>query len=230
MNAARSIRETLSYQQGQIQVQDEASQLIARLLDPGPGEKILDACAGAGVKTTHLSEIMKNNGIVMAVDISRQKVKALRENAERLGASIIVPLLKDLREDPGEAFRDAFDGILLDVPCSGLGTLRRNPEIKWRITAEDIPRHTDLQKRLLGVSAGCLRPGGRLVYSTCSVLPEENEAVIADFLSRHGDFRCIRPPALIPPSMVTEQGFFRTRPDRHGTDGFFGAILQRINL
>jgi 16S rRNA (cytosine967-C5)-methyltransferase len=204
--------------------------LAARLLDPRPGEKIFDACAGAGVKASHLAEIMKNQGTVTAVDISRQKIKALRENADRLGIVIVEPLVRDLREDPGEAFRGDFDGILLDVPCSGLGTLRRNPEIKWRITAQDLRRHADLQKRLLGVAAGCLRQGGRLVYCTCSVMPEENENVISDFLSRNRDFRCIPPPALIPPSMVTDQGFFRTRPDRHGTDGFFGAVLQRITL
>jgi 16S rRNA (cytosine967-C5)-methyltransferase len=229
IHPAIPVRDTFSYKEGLIQVQDEVSQLVARLLDPGPGEKILDACAGAGVKATHLAEIMKNQGIVTAVDISRQKVKALRENAERLGIAIIAPLVRDLREDPGEAFRGAFDGILLDVPCSGLGTLRRNPEIKWRITPEDLQRHAVVQKRLLACAAGCLRQGGRLVYSTCSMMSEENEAVIKDFLSRRGDFRCILPPALIPPSMVTEQGFFMTRPDRHGTDGFFGAILQRIN-
>ena len=221
------VRETLSYKEGQIQVQDEASQLVACLLDPGAGEKILDACAGAGVKASHLAEIMQNQGTVTAVDISRQKVKALRENADRLGIVIVAPLVMDLREDPGETFRGAFDGILLDVPCSGLGTLRRNPEIKWRITAQDLHRHADLQKRLLGVAAGCLRQGGRIVYSTCSVMPEENESVIADFLARHRDFRCIHPPAFIPQSMVTEQGFFKTRPDLHGTDGFFGAILER---
>jgi 16S rRNA (cytosine967-C5)-methyltransferase len=227
---ATSVRDTFSYKEGQIQVQDEASQLAARLLDPRPGEKIFDACAGAGVKASHLAEIMKNQGTVTAVDISRQKIKALRENADRLGIVIVEPLVRDLREDPGEAFRGDFDGILLDVPCSGLGTLRRNPEIKWRITAQDLRRHADLQKRLLGVAAGCLRQGGRLVYCTCSVMPEENENVISDFLSRNRDFRCIPPPALIPPSMVTDQGFFRTRPDRHGTDGFFGAVLQRITL
>ncbi len=223
------VRDTLSYKEGQIQVQDEASQLAARLLDPRPGEKILDACAGAGVKASYLAEIMQNQGTVTAVDISRQKVKALRENAERLGIVIVEPLVKDLREEPGEAFRGAFDGILLDVPCSGIGTLRRNPEIKWRITAQDLQRHADLQKRLLGFVAGCLRQGGRLVYCTCSVMPGENEAVIKDFISRHADFRCLRPPDIIPLSMVTDEGFFKTRPDLHGTDGFFGAILQRIN-
>jgi 16S rRNA (cytosine967-C5)-methyltransferase len=226
-HTAGPVRETRSYKEGQIQVQDEASQLVARLLDPGAGEKILDACAGTGVKASHLAEIMKNRGTVTAVDINRRKVKALRENAERLGIAIIAPLVMDLREDPGESFLGAFDGVLLDVPCSGLGTLRRNPEIKWRITAAELDRHADLQKRLLGVAAGCLRRGGRLVYSTCSVMPEENENVISDFLSRHGDFRCIPPPALIPASMVAERGFFRARPDRHGTDGFFGAILMK---
>jgi 16S rRNA (cytosine967-C5)-methyltransferase len=226
-DATMPVRETHSFKRGEIQIQDEASQMASRLLDPQPGEKILDACAGAGVKASHLAEIMNNQGTVTAIDISRQKIKALRENAGRLGIAMIAPLVRDLREEPGESFRGAFDGILLDVPCSGLGTLRRNPEIKWRITAGDLHRQSDLQKRLLGAAAACLRPGGRLVYSTCSVMPEENEVVIADFLSRHGDFRCVHPPAGIPPSMVSNEGFFRTRPDRHGTDGFFGAVLRR---
>lgn len=224
------VRETPCYTEGQIQVQDEASQLVAILLAPKPGEKILDACAGVGVKTSYLAEIMKNQGNITAVDISRQKMKALRNNAERLGIAIITPLVGDLREGLGEAFRDAFDGALLDAPCSGLGTLRRNPEIKWRITEGDILRHADLQKRLLPVVAGYVRQGGRLVYSTCSVMPEENENVISDFLSRRRDFECIRPPDFIPSTMLTEEGFFKTRTDRHGTDGFFGAILQRIRL
>lgn len=226
-HAAMPIRETPSHREGQIQVQDEASQLVACLLDPKPGGKILDACAGVGVKASHLAEIMQNQGIVTAVDINRQKMKALRENTRRLGITMVEPLVRDLRQDLGETFRGAFDGILLDVPCSGLGTLRRNPEIKWRITAEDLHRHADLQKRLLDGTAECLKRGGRLVYSTCSVMPEENEAVLADFLSRRKDFRCIHPPAGISPSMVTGEGFFKTRPDRHGTDGFFGVVLMK---
>jgi len=221
-----SIRETLGYRKGLLQIQDEASQLVACLLDPRPGEKILDVCAGVGGKTSHLAEMMQNRGEITAVDISRQKAKALLENAGRLGVKIIVPFVKDFREDPGDALHGAFDGILLDVPCSGLGTLRRNPEIKWRITPADLQRHADLQRRLLDNAAGCLRPGGRLVYSTCSVMPEENETVIKNFLARHREFRCIHPPELIPPSMQTEEGLFRTRPDRHGSDGFFGAVLQ----
>ena len=226
-HSAMPVRETSSHKEGQVQVQDEASQLAACLLDPKAGEKILDACAGVGVKATHLAEIMQNQGTIAAIDLSRQKMKALRENAKRLGISIIEPLVRDLREDLGETFRGVFDGILLDVPCSGLGTLRRNPEIKWRIMAEDLHRHAGLQKRLLAGAAGCLKQGGRLVYSTCSMMPGENEAVVADFLSRRKDFRCIHPPSLIPPSMVTSEGFFKTRPDRHGTDGFFGAVLMK---
>ena len=227
-HSAMPVRETPSYKEGQIQVQDEASQLVACLLDPQPGEKILDACAGVGVKASHLAEKMQNQGTLIAVDINRQKVKALRENAKRLGMTMVEPLVRDLRDDLDETFRGAFDGILLDVPCSGLGTLRRNPEIKWRITAQDLHGHAGLQKKLFAVVAGCLKQGGRLVYSTCSVMVEENEAVVDEFLSRRKDFRCIHPPKVIPLSMVTDDGFFKTRPDRHGTDGFFGAVLQRL--
>ena len=227
-HSAMPVRETPSYKEGQIQVQDEASQLAACLLDPQPGEKILDACAGVGVKASHLAEKMQNQGTLIAVDINRHKMKALRENAERLGITMMEPLVRDLRDDLDETFRGVFDGILLDVPCSGLGTLRRNPEIKWRITAQDLHRHAALQKRLLASAAGCLKQGGRLVYSTCSVMAEENEAVVADFLSRRKDFRSVHPTKVVPPSMVTGDGFFKTRPDRHGTDGFFGAVLQRL--
>lgn len=226
-HAGRGLRELPAYREGWIQVQDEASQLVSRLLNPQPGEKILDACAGAGVKTTHLAEMMKNQGIIRAVDVSARKIEVLIANADRMGVSIVVPQVRDLRQDFEARCRGVFDGVLLDVPCSGLGTLRRNPEIKWRIRPDDIQRQADLQKRLLDRVAEAVRPGGRLLYSTCSVMPEENEHVIADFLSRHADFCRLRIDSVIPPTMLTEQGFFRTRPDLQGMDGFFGALLQR---
>jgi 16S rRNA (cytosine967-C5)-methyltransferase len=224
---AVSLRETPSYREGHLQIQDEASQLITCLVDPKPGMAVLDACAGAGIKTSHLAERMQNRGRILALDRSGQKLKALRANMKRLGITIVETSIKDVSEDPDDALPGAFDRVLVDVPCSGLGTLRRNPEIKWRIRPADIDDFSFLQKRLLDQAARCLKRGGTLVYSTCTLTPEENETVIRDFLSRSGDFHLENPPDFVPASMVTEEGFFKTRPDLHGTDGFFGAILRR---
>ena len=221
------LRETPSYREGHLQIQDEASQLITGLVDPKPGMTVLDACAGAGIKTSHLAERMQNRGRILALDRSGQKLKALRANMKRLGITIVETSIQDVSEDPDDALPGNFDRVLVDVPCSGLGTLRRNPEIKWRIRPADIDDFSSLQKKLIDQSARCLKRGGILVYSTCTITPEENEAVIRDFLSRSGDFHLENPPDLVPASMVTEEGFFKTRPDLHITDGFFGAILRR---
>jgi 16S rRNA (cytosine967-C5)-methyltransferase len=221
------LRETPNYREGHLQIQDEASQLITCLVDPKPGMTVLDACAGAGIKASHLAERMQNRGRILALDRSGQKLKALRANMKRLGITIVETSIQDVSEDPDDALPGAVDRVLVDVPCSGLGTLRRNPEIKWRIRPADIDDFSSLQKKLLDQAARCLKRGGILVYSTCTITPEENEAVIWDFLSRSGDFHLENPPDLVPASMVTGEGFFKTRPDLHTTDGFFGAILRR---
>ena len=221
------LRETPSYREGHLQIQDEASQLITCLVDPKPGMAVLDACAGAGIKTSHLAERMQNRGRILALDRSGQKLKALRANMKRLGITIVETSIQDVSDDSDDALPGDFDRVLVDVPCSGLGTLRRNPEIKWRIRPADIDDFSSLQKRLLDQTARCLKRGGTLVYSTCTLTPEENEAVIGDFLSRSGDFHLENPYGLVPASMVTEEGFFKTRSDLHTTDGFFGAILRR---
>ena len=221
------LRETPSYREGHFQIQDEASQLITCLVDPKPGMTVLDACAGAGIKTSHLAERMQNRGRILALDRSGQKLKALRVNMKRLGITMVETSIKDVSEDPDDALPGDFDRVLVDVPCSGLGTLRRNPEIKWRIRPADIDDFSSLQKKLIDQAARCLKRGGILVYSTCTITPEENETVIRDFLSRFADFHLENPPDLVPASMVTEEGFFKTRPDLHTTDGFFGAILRR---
>ena len=222
-----SLREAESWREGRIQIQDEASQLVAALVDPQPGERILDACAGVGVKTSHLAERMGNRGSIAALDVSGEKLKALDGNMRRLGVGIVKTAVRDLTEQRGDPKEGGFDRVLLDVPCSGLGTLRRNPEIKWRLAPAEAKRNASLQGRLLERAADLLKPGGVLVYSTCTILPEENEDVVAAFLSRRGDFRPAGLPDSIPPGMRSAEGFFKTRPDLHGTDGFFGAILRR---
>lgn len=220
-------RETACYTSGRIQFQDEASQLIARLVSPKPGENVLDICAGMGGKTTHLAALMENNGSILALDISKKKIDALCKNASRLNAAIVDAQVGDAREEPRKASLATFDRILIDAPCTGLGTLRRNPEIKWRACPEDAEKFSILQKALLENAAVCLKKGGYLIYSTCTITKEENEAVIKDFTNRHPDFICNRPPDAINSSLIDNCGYFRSYPHRHGTDGFYGAILVK---
>ena len=221
------VRETAFYSAGQIQVQDEASQLISHLVDPKPGENVLDVCAGTGGKTTHLAAIMNNSGRIIALDIGEKKIAALKKNAARLDVTNIVTQIGDAREMPGEAFYDSFDRILVDAPCTGLGTLRRNPEIKWRTTEEDPKKFSALQKTILASAVPYLKKGGHLIYSTCTITPDENEEVIEDFMAHHRDFICIHPPDAINSLLVDDRGYFRSYPHKHGTDGFFGAVLVK---
>jgi 16S rRNA (cytosine967-C5)-methyltransferase len=229
VSPAASLRETASWRKGLIRIQDEASQLIARLVAPKPGESLLDLCAGTGGKTLHLAALMENRGNLMAVDHQPEKLRLLREEAGRLGVTIVETQTADAIAVPPETFRGFFDRVLLDAPCSGLGTLRRNPEIRWRLIPKDLNKCIQFQKLLLASAADCVRPGGRLVYSVCTVTPEENEAVIEDLLNGRTDFSLIKPPIAggIPPEIIDPAGFFRSFPHRHGTDGFFGALLIR---
>lgn len=224
---AAGLRASSSFQNGLIRVQDEASQLVARLLAPTPGERILDLCAGSGGKSLHLAALMQNRGQIAAVDLHRDRLRMLTAESLRLGATIVETHPGNATEAP-DSFRGAFDRVLLDAPCSGLGTLRRNPEIRWRIAPADLDKSAKLQRQLLRSAALCVRPGGRLVYTTCTVTPEENERVTADFLADHPQFSRI-PPAGIPPMLIDTDGFFRTSPHHHGTDGFFGAVFIRAS-
>jgi 16S rRNA (cytosine967-C5)-methyltransferase len=222
-----SLREAASYQKGYVLLQDEASQLIGLLAAPQPGENVLDICAGTGVKTTHLAEIMGNKGKIMAVDINAGKLASLRELADRLGISTVETEVGDATTDMGPLWQGQFDRALVDAPCSGLGTLRRNPEIKWRLRAQDLKTFSGLQKQMLHNAAACLKRGGTLVYSVCTIMPEENEAVIDDFLKHHCDFYPAKPPESINRALMDKWGFFRTNTAIHGTDGFFGAIMVK---
>lgn len=217
------LRETAAYQAGLIRVQDEASQLIARLVAPEPGERILDLCAGAGGKSLHLAALMENRGSITALDLHSERLRMLRAEAGRLGVSIVETRTGDAAA-PSEGLRQGFDRVLLDAPCSGLGTLRRNPEIRWRLLPADLSACMRTQKRLLASAAQCTRPGGRLVYSVCTVTPEENEIVIDDFLRHHPGFRLV-PPANVTPGLIDARGCFRSSPHLQGMDGFFAALL-----
>lgn len=218
-----------SFQEGWLQVQDEASQLVPFILAPHPGQRVLDLCAAPGGKTTHLAQLMEDQGEIISVDISPAKLSLLQENCRRLGVSIVKTLAHDatvmLPVAPA-----SFDQVLADVPCTGLGTLRRNPDGKWRVREADITRLQRLQREILAQAATLVKHGGILVYSTCTLTPEENEGVIGPFLSEHEDFSLESAAPGLPPDcegLVEERGFLLTLPHRHGTDGFFAARIRR---
>lgn len=218
------------FQEGFCTVQDESSQLASILLAPAPGEAILDACAAPGGKTTHMAQLMGNSGSLLACDIHVGKLRRIMETVERLGISIVQTSPLDAakaRQRQGDAL---FDRILVDAPCSGLGVIRRNPEAKWLKTPDDVARLAALQKTILGNMADRLRAGGVLLYSTCSVMTAENEAVIDDFLTLRDDFVVEDLRQIFPEyaGLFSERGFFRSWPHRHGMDGFFAARLRKL--
>jgi 16S rRNA (cytosine967-C5)-methyltransferase len=198
-------------------VQDEAAQLISHMLGPQPGERVLDACAAPGGKTTHMAQLMKNRGKITAVDISEKRLDTLRDNATALGISIIEPLQGDITS-LGKL--GPFDRVLVDAPCSSLGVIRRNPDVKYRHRAADLQRFGVKQLAVLGAASRFLKPGGTLVYCTCSTEPEEGEHVVGEFLKTSPDFINIK-------DVPFGEEFMRTYPNDHGMDGFFGARLKR---
>ncbi len=213
---------------GLFTVQDEASQLVVELLDPQPGERILDACAAPGTKTSAIAERVGPSGLVVATDRSERRLPLIGRAARRLDLENVTALVRDATKPLGDLPGAPFDRVLVDAPCSGLGTLRRNPDARWRITPESPAALAATQAALLASVAGVLRPGGSVVYSTCTLLHEENEAVVTDFLSRERGFRAT-PAEALPSSLrplLDAEGRLRTFPHRHGMDGFFAARLE----
>ncbi len=206
---------------GQIEPQDEAAQLASLLVDARPGMTVVDACAGAGGKTLALAATMRNEGKLIALDRDRGRLARLKDRAARAGATLA---MVDEFDAAAAALAGKADRVLLDVPCSGTGTWRRNPEARWHLTPEDLDRHRERQADLLRRGAGMVASGGRLIYATCSVLPEEDEAVVDAFLAENQSFSRAEglnlPPGVSGPDLVLT-------PLRHGTDGFFTAVLQR---
>ena len=212
-------------------VQDEASQLVAALARVQPGDRVLDACASPGGKTLALAAMMENRGLLVATDLRDQRLDLLRQTVTRCAATSVRLVQMDLREPL--PFGERFDCVFVDVPCSGLGTIRRDPEIRWRRTETDLDRLARVQLAMLDRAAGGVRPGGRLIYATCSSEPEENERVVEQFLAAHGEFRLLRagsgPDEVLPglESVVDQSGYLRTDPHAHGLEAFFGALLAR---
>ena len=220
-----AIQNTNFFSEGFLRVQDEAAQLISYLINPNSAESILDACAGAGGKATHLAAILKNKGRIVAVDRNPEKIAELKKEAIRLGITIIETQQDDLSVSLSDSLKEKFDHVLVDAPCSGLGTLRRNPEIKWRTTEKDLRNFAAAQKIILQNASLAVKKGGRLIYCTCSLLPQENENIVDDFLTRNTNFSLCQPPAPINPRLLDSRGFYHTYPHRHNIDGFFGTIL-----
>jgi 16S rRNA (cytosine967-C5)-methyltransferase len=210
-------------------VQDEASQLVALLAGAAPGPRVLDACASPGGKTTALAAAVSHEAIVVASDLRDRRMKLLQSTVDSTGARNVVFVQADL-ERPLPYRDGSFDTVIVDAPCSGLGTLRRDPDIKWRRLEADLPVLAAAQQRMLAHAAGVVRQGGRLVYATCSSEPEENEDLIRIFLSSHPEFSIVHAAAAHPQlaeALVDEHGFLRTTPHQHQLEAFFGAVLVR---
>lgn len=213
------------YRAGLVEVQDEGSQLVGDALAAKPGEWLVDLCAGAGGKTLQLAAAMENQGALLACDIDRARLQRLAPRAERAGATIIESLLLNPGQET-EMLSDwagKADGVLIDAPCSGTGTWRRNPEARWRLTPERLTRLTAMQVQVLEIGARLVKPGGRLVYIVCSLLDAEGAEQVAAFLSRHSGWS-VEPSG---PAIATPHGSGRRLdPVTHGTDGFFVACLR----
>ena len=225
------ITEMEAFKKGGFQVQDEAAQLVTLLLDPQPGDTVLDACAGFGGKTGHIAQQVNNQGSVIAVDIDPEKLAQLASQMSRLGVSIVMPLRQDLLNTTDAFAGQTFDRILLDAPCTGLGVLRRNPDAKWNRSKKDLDRFAHRQIKLLASIAPLLRVSGILVYAVCSIEPEENEAVIDAFLNMNPGFEVEAHPGILPSAFcapIQDEKGFKTHPHFKEMDGFFMVRLKRI--
>lgn len=225
-----SIANTAFFQNGRVSIQDESSMLVARALDPKPGETVLDACAAPGGKSAHIAELMENEGSLTSLDLHRHKVKLIKEGAERLGLTIIDAQTMDARK-AGEAFgAERFDRILVDAPCSGFGVIRRKPDMKYTKTPEDSRRLSEIQLGILREIAPLVKKGGTLVYSTCTMDRTENEEVMHAFIQEHPEFEPDlslekRSPEKARP--FVQDGSLQILPHYFGTDGFFISKMRK---
>ena len=220
------------FTEGKIEVQDEGSQLLSYLVAPKRGQMIADFCAGAGGKTLAIGALMKNTGRLYAFDISEKRLHNLGQRLKRSGLSNLhAQLITGENDQKLKRLNGKFDRVLVDAPCSGLGTLRRNPDLKWRFEAEDIAELNIKQTNILARAAKLVKTGGRLIYATCSLLQDENEAIAEAFLNANADF------VLVPASEVLAQQqikidtgkYLKLLPHLHGTDGFFAAVFEKTN-
>ena len=225
IESAGAVTDLPGYKQGWWVIQDSSAQLVTHLLDPRPGETIIDACAAPGGKTTHIAELMGDNGQIIACDRAAKRLNKVRENAARLQ-------LQSIKIEVGDScdkseFANIADRVLLDVPCSGLGTLHKRPDIRWRQTSQAIGELFELQRELLKQAATWVKPKGTLVYATCTLNILENEKVIQSFLEQHSNWSIQSPTDGITKSWATPEGWIKVYPHRHDMDGFFMVRLVR---
>jgi 16S rRNA (cytosine967-C5)-methyltransferase len=219
-----------SFTRGAVEVQDEGSQLLGYLVAPKRREMVVDFCAGAGGKTLMMGALMQSAGRLYALDVSEKRLNNLRPRLKRSGLSNVHPqLIQGENDIKVKRLAGKIDRVLVDAPCSGLGTLRRNPDLKWRQSPEAVVELSAKQRAILNGAGTLLKPGGRLVYATCSVLPEENQAIIEQFLGTHPDFQVVSCQEILDEQRIAlESGtFLELRPQRHDTDAFFAAVLER---
>lgn len=208
----KNLFRTTAFQDGWFEVQDISSQLVAEALNPKPGMRVFDVCAGAGGKTLHIAALMENKGQLIALDIHEWKLKELKRRARRAGAHNVET--RPIQAKTIKRLKDSADALLIDAPCTGLGVLKRNPDAKWKLDQNFVDRITKEQTEILQTYSKILRKGGRMVYATCSILPEENEKQVEKFLKNNSEFRLISEETLLP--QLT------------GNDGFYIAAIERL--
>ena len=224
-----TVNQLPGFQEGLFQVQGEASQLVSYLVSPQKGERILDACAAPGGKTTHIAELLADTGELIALDKSERGIEKIRENVARLGLASLRTARSDVSSPLPAELCSPYDRILVDAPCSGLGTLRSHPETKWHRDQSDIERLAHLQKNIVNQVARHLKPGGVLVYSTCTLTNNENEHIVEEFLEHHKEFVLDDAASYLPEKArsLVRGNYFMTLPHRHDTDGFFAARMRK---
>lgn len=216
------------FQEGWWMVQDSSAQLVSHLLNPQPGEVVIDACAAPGGKTAHIAELMGDRGTIWACDQTPSRLKKLQQNCDRLGLESIRIHTGDSRQNP--EFVGIADRVLLDAPCSGLGTLHRHADARWRQTPERVRELVQLQAELLQQAATWVKPGGTLVYATCTLHPAENEQLVTTFLAQQSTWRIVPPAPHTPPATYAlPKGWIKVLPYQHQMDGFFMVQLQQTD-
>lgn len=213
------------FQNGYVSIQDESAGLVAHLVDPKPSEKIIDLTAAPGGKSMHMAELSRDKAHILAADLHFFRLKRVKENMDRLGIQNVYPVLSDGRHPAMKP----VDKVLIDAPCSGFGVLRRRGEMRWRRKEEDITKIVRVQKALLESGATLVKPEGYLIYSTCSILPEENTQIIEDFVQKHSEFKVQDAGEFVDRRLVSEEGYVVTFPDQHGIDGSFAVRMKRMS-
>ncbi|OGX60396.1 MAG: 16S rRNA (cytosine(967)-C(5))-methyltransferase [Paenibacillus sp. RIFOXYA1_FULL_44_5] len=218
---------TAAYEQGDYSIQDESSMLVAHAVAPEAGMRVLDCCAAPGGKTMHMAELMNDQGELWACDVHEHKEKLLKDQAKRLHLDSIRTKAVDARELHKQFPPESFERILVDAPCSGLGVIRRKPDVKWRKTADELAAITDVQHDILDAVSGLLAPGGILVYSTCTLSYEENQGMVQTFLQEHADYQLAEFTGDFPLKQDSPKGMVEILPDEYHSDGFFIARMQK---